>query len=73
MDVMHTAIEYLKGVGPERSRLFKEELHIQTYQDLLHFFPNRYIDRSKFYPINQLPNTSSEFQINLYGFGAING
>ena len=63
MDVMHTAIEYLKGVGPERSRLLKEELNIQTYQDLLHFFPNRYIDRSKFYPINQLPNTSAEFQI----------
>ncbi|MGY8966821.1 MAG: hypothetical protein ACKVHJ_06415, partial [Flavobacteriales bacterium] len=40
MDVMHTAIEYLKGVGPERSRLLKEELNIQTYQDLLHFFPN---------------------------------
>ncbi|MFQ3341026.1 MAG: ATP-dependent DNA helicase RecG [Flavobacteriaceae bacterium] len=63
MDVMQTAIEYLKGVGPERSRLFKEELNIKTYQDLLHFFPNRYIDRSRFHPINILPNTNSEVQI----------
>ena len=44
-----TAIEYLKGVGPERARLFNEELKIKTFQDLLHFFPNRYIDRSQFF------------------------
>ena len=54
MDSMQTEIAYLKGVGPERARLLKEELNIKTFQDLLHFFPNRYIDRSRFHPINQL-------------------
>ena len=60
---MQTEIAYLKGVGPERARLLKEELNIKTFQDLLHFFPNRYIDRSRFHPINQLPNTNAEVQI----------
>ena len=63
MDVMQTALVYLKGVGPERARLLKEELQLRTYQDLLHFFPNRYIDRSRFYPINELPQNNAEIQI----------
>ena len=58
-----TAIEYLKGVGPERARLFNEELKIKTFQDLLHFFPNRYIDRSQFFLIKELPKNNSEIQI----------
>ncbi|MEO2099354.1 MAG: OB-fold nucleic acid binding domain-containing protein, partial [Flavobacteriaceae bacterium] len=63
MSGIQTAIEYLKGVGPERARLLKEELNIKTFQDLLHFFPNRYIDRSQFYAINQLPQTNTEVQV----------
>jgi len=63
MSSRETAIEYLKGVGPERARLLKEELNIRTFEDLLHFFPNRYIDRSQFYPLNQLPNNNSEVQV----------
>ncbi|MEK9614649.1 MAG: ATP-dependent DNA helicase RecG, partial [Flavobacteriaceae bacterium] len=63
MNSIQTKIEYLKGVGPERARLLKEELNIKTFQDLLHFFPNRYIDRSQFHPINQLPKNNSEVQI----------
>ena len=63
MSVTNTAIEYLKGVGPERARLLKEELDIKTFQDLLHFFPSRYIDRSQFYNINNLSQNNSEVQI----------
>jgi len=63
MDVMQTPLVYLKGVGPDRARLLKEELNLQTFQDLLHFFPNRYIDRSRFYAIRELPQNNSEIQI----------
>lgn len=49
-----TPIEYLKGVGPQRADLFKKEFGIFTCGDLLHFFPFRYIDRSKFYKISEL-------------------
>jgi ATP-dependent DNA helicase RecG len=63
MDAMQTPLVYLKGVGPERARLLKTELNLHTFQDLLHFFPNRYIDRSRFYRINELPQTLTEIQI----------
>ncbi|MFZ8961817.1 MAG: OB-fold nucleic acid binding domain-containing protein, partial [Flavobacteriaceae bacterium] len=60
---MQTAIEYLKGVGPERARLLKTELQIHTYQDLLHFFPNRYIDRTQFHSLGKLSQNNSEIQL----------
>ena len=60
---LHTSIAYLKGVGPARAELLKSELSIFTLQDLLNFFPNRYIDRTQFYKINQLEGNSSEVQL----------
>src|SRR5690606_37748295 len=53
----------LKGVGPNRADLLKKELGIFTYQDLLNLFPNRYIDRTHYYQINQLQQNSAEVQI----------
>ncbi|MFT5581588.1 MAG: ATP-dependent DNA helicase RecG, partial [Psychromonas sp.] len=43
-----TPIEYLKGVGPQRSALLKKELGIHCYQDLLDHFPFRYVDRREY-------------------------
>ena len=63
MNSKQTSIEYLKGVGPERARILREELKIVTFDDLFHFFPNRYIDRSQFHLINELPKNNSEVQI----------
>ena len=65
MSEKQTSIEYLKGVGPERARLLKEELKITTIDDLLHFFPNRYIDRSQFHLINELPKNNDVSEKNL--------
>ena len=63
MDPLQTSIEYLKGIGPNRAQLLREELNLRTYQDLLHFFPHRYIDRSKYHALNALPKASAEVQI----------
>ena len=60
---LQTPIDYLKGVGPNRADLLRKELKINTYQDLINLFPNRYIDRTQYYKINQLQRTSSEVQI----------
>ena len=60
---LQTPIDYLKGVGPNRSKLFKKELKIFTYQDLLSFFPYRYVDKTKYYKINEINNTKSEIQL----------
>ena len=58
-----TPIDYLKGVGPNRADLLKSELKIRTFNDLLFFFPFRYIDKTKFYKISELKNTNSYVQI----------
>ena len=62
-NLLLTPIEYLKGVGPNRGELLRKELGIYKYQDLVNFFPNRYIDRTRYYKINELQNNSAEVQI----------
>ena len=63
MDKLLTQIEFLKGVGPQRAELLKNELGIKTYQDLVHLFPNRYIDRTKYYKISELSLNNTEVQL----------
>ncbi len=63
MDALQTPIEYLKGVGPNRGQLLRSELGIHTYSDLLQLYPNRYIDRTRYYKINELQASSAEVQL----------
>ena len=62
-NLLETPIEYLKGVGPQRGDLLRKELGIFKYGDLLNFYPNRYLDRTKYYKINELQNSTAEVQI----------
>lgn len=61
--ILQTPIEYLKGVGPQRGELLRKELNIHRYEDLVNFYPNRYIDRTRYYKINELQKNDSEVQI----------
>lgn len=60
---LQTPIAYLKGVGPNRADVLKAELGIETYRDLLHLFPNRYLDRTSYYKINQLQPSGADVQV----------
>ncbi|MFO7719208.1 MAG: ATP-dependent DNA helicase RecG [Gillisia sp.] len=62
-NLLQTPIDYLKGVGPNRAALLRTELGIHTYQDLINFFPNRYIDKTRFYKINELQQNTAEVQV----------
>jgi ATP-dependent DNA helicase RecG len=62
-DILKTPIEYLKGIGPTRGELLRKELGIFKYADLLNFYPNRYIDRTKYFKVNELQDTNAEVQI----------
>jgi ATP-dependent DNA helicase RecG len=53
-DFLETNITFLTGVGPKRAELFNTELNIFNYRDLLYYFPYRYIDRTRFYKIEEL-------------------
>ena len=47
-------IQYLSGVGPKRAELLRKELDINTFHDLLYYFPFRHIDRSTIHHINEI-------------------
>ena len=53
-DLLQQDIQYLPGVGPSRKKMLNEELGIQTYGDLLEYFPYKHIDRSRLYNIREL-------------------
>ncbi|WP_295675048.1 ATP-dependent DNA helicase RecG [uncultured Mucilaginibacter sp.] len=52
--VFQTPIEYLKGVGLNRAGVLKKELQIALFEDLLNYFPYKYIDRTRFYKIKDI-------------------
>ena len=68
-DFLESNITYLSGVGPKRAELLSKELNINTFRDLLYYFPYKYIDRTRFYKINELDQDLPFVQIK----GVING
>lgn len=61
--VLNTRIEFLKGVGSQRAEILKKDLGISTYEDLLYYYPFRYIDRTRFYKITELDPELPAIQI----------
>ena len=60
---LNNPVYYLRGISNVRASLLSAELGLTRLNDLLHFFPYRYIDRTKFYKINELINNNSDIQI----------
>ena len=46
---LDTEIKFLRGVGPQKAQTIEKELNIRTFEDLVYYFPYKYIDKSKFY------------------------
>ena len=63
MDILSQDIMYLPGVGPRRREILSKELGIQTYRDLLEYFPYKYVDRTKVYLISELSQDMPFVQI----------
>lgn len=60
---LETSIEYVKGIGPEKAKLIKTVLGISTVEDLLNFFPIRYLDKSKVHKIGELSDLTTDVQL----------
>ncbi|HBS87632.1 MAG: ATP-dependent DNA helicase RecG [Bacteroidetes bacterium GWF2_38_335] len=56
-------IQFVSGVGPKKAELFQSELGISTVEDLLWFFPFKYIDRTKFYKTREINTELSHIQV----------
>nr|WP_321412677.1 ATP-dependent DNA helicase RecG [uncultured Carboxylicivirga sp.] len=56
-------ITYLPGVGPKKAELLQKELKVASYEDLLYYFPYKYVDRSKFYSIRDINSKLAYIQV----------
>ena len=63
MNILDQDIKFLPGVGPNRKKLLSDELGIETYGDLLEYYPYKYIDRSKVYTIHELTGDMPYVQV----------
>lgn len=55
-DILQTPIEFLKGVGEKRGAVLRKEFNVQTFNDLLYYFPYRHIDKSHVYHVSDIVN-----------------
>ncbi|MBP5317843.1 MAG: ATP-dependent DNA helicase RecG [Paludibacteraceae bacterium] len=63
MDLTKAELKYLPGMGPKRAELLAKELDLHTLDDLIHFFPYRYVDRSRFYKIAEIDTATAYIQV----------
>lgn len=63
MNILTQDIKYLQGVGPHRAELLEKELGIKTVNDLLCYYPYKYIDRSHIYKICEIDGNMPYVQL----------
>lgn len=56
-------ISFLSGMGPSKATMLQKELGIFTANQLLNLFPNKYVDKSKIFSINELLPSNTEVQV----------
>ncbi len=68
-------IQFLPGVGPARGDLLRKEINIHSFEDLIYYFPFRYIDKSKFYKVNEIHPDLPYIQIRgkIRGYSSVGG
>ncbi|MCR4737398.1 MAG: ATP-dependent DNA helicase RecG [Bacteroidales bacterium] len=62
-DILKTPIEFLKGVGPKRAEVFRKEFDIHTFDDLLHYYPYRHVDKSQVFKVADIVEDGSYIQL----------
>lgn len=63
MSFLTNEIQFLQGVGPKRAQLLNKELNIYTVGDLIHYYPYKHIDRTRFYKISELTQDLPYIQV----------
>ncbi|NJB82296.1 ATP-dependent DNA helicase RecG [Wenyingzhuangia aestuarii] len=54
---------YLTGIGPAKALVLQKEFGIFSANQLLNFFPTRYVDKSKIFTIRELQPGNTEVQL----------
>ncbi|MBR4303490.1 MAG: ATP-dependent DNA helicase RecG [Bacteroidaceae bacterium] len=63
LDLSVRDVKYLPGVGPARAELLSKELGIKSLADLIHYYPYKYIDRSRLFQIKEVNGTMPYIQL----------
>jgi len=63
LNILDQDVKFLPGVGPNRKKMLSNELGIETYGDLLEYYPYKYVDRSKVYTIHELTGDMPYVQV----------
>ena len=63
LDLDKRSIMYLPGVGPKKAEILQKEAGIASYEDLLYYFPYKYIDRSRFYKVAEITGDMPYIQL----------
>ncbi len=63
LDLDKRSIMYLPGVGPKKAEILQKEVGISSYEDLLFYFPYKYIDRSRFYKVAEVTGDMPYIQL----------
>ena len=63
LDLAARDIKYLPGVGEQRATLLNRELKIYSFYDLLHYYPYRYVDRSRLFKVSELTGNMPYVQL----------
>ncbi|WP_394656328.1 ATP-dependent DNA helicase RecG [Halosquirtibacter laminarini] len=63
---MYTSLKYIKGVGPKKELLLKNELKITNIEKLLNYYPYKYIDRTTFQSIKEAKQSEKIVQCKGY-------
>ncbi len=63
MDLGTQNIMYLPGVGPKKAEVLRLEIRVTSWEDMLYYFPYKYVDRSRTYKIREINGTMPYIQL----------
>ena len=63
LDLDKRSLMYLPGVGPKKAEILQKEAGLSSYEDLLFYFPYKYIDRSRFYKVSEITGNMPYIQL----------
>lgn len=62
-DFSQTDIKYLAGVGPKKAEILNKEINVFSVENLLYYFPYKYIDRSRIYFVHEVDGNMPYIQL----------
>ena len=62
-DLSTTDIKYLPGVGPKKAEILNKEIDVFSAEDLIRYYPYKYIDKSRIFYIHEIDGNMPYIQL----------